>query len=135
MDLSIYLKIPKISPRAYIFQRPFLNEGLIFGGAYIRRGLSMGENLHFKIDLASLIVGRKFTELLIFRAVADPRNSQKNTKYHEIRQKYFQIHVSKTYLILILAIRPFLFTPNIQIYLETSSLQQVNSVPKLCRRS
>ena len=124
MDLSIYLKIPKISPGAYIFQRPFLNEGLIFGGAYIRRGLSMGENLHFKIDLASLIVGRKFTELLIFRAVADPQNSQKNTKYHEIRQKYFQIHVSKTYLILILAIRPFLFTPNIQIYLETSSLQQ-----------
>ena len=32
-------KIPKISPGAYIFSKaPF--EGLIFGGAYIRRGLS-----------------------------------------------------------------------------------------------
>ena len=36
-----YRKIPKISPRAYIFQRPFLRglflEGPIFGGAYVRR--------------------------------------------------------------------------------------------------
>ena len=58
---------------------------------------------------------------------------QKNVKYREIRPKYFQIHVGKTYLILILAIRPVLFTPNVQIYLETSSLQQVpvNNVPKV----
>lgn len=56
---------------------------------------------------------------------------KKNAKYREIRQKYFQIHVSKTYLTLILAIRPVLFTPNVQIYLETSSLQRVNNVPKL----
>ena len=55
------------------------------------------------------------TGLLIFRAVADPRNSQKNEKYREIHQKYGQIHVGKTYLILILAIRPVLFTPNVQI--------------------
>ena len=55
------------------------------------------------------------TGLLIFRAVADPRNSHKNAKYCQIRQKYFQIHVAKTYLILILAIRPVLFTPNVQI--------------------
>ena len=60
-----------------------------------------------------------------------PRNSQKNVKYRKIRQKYFQIHVGKTYLILILAIRPVLFTPNVQIYLETSSLQRVNDAPKL----
>ena len=52
-------------------------------------------------------------------------------KSREIRQKYFQRHVCKTYLILILAIRPILFTPNVQIYLETSSLQWVNNVPKL----
>ena len=81
------------------------------------------------------------TGLLVFRAVADPRNSaifaksreipQQKAKYREIRQKYFQIHVGKTYLILILAIRPVLFTPNVQIYLETSSLQRVNNVPKL----
>ena len=45
-----------------------------------------------------------------------PRNSPKNAKYREICQKYFQIHVGKTYLILILAIRPVLFTPNVQIY-------------------
>ena len=36
-----YRKIPKISPGAYIFQKPFLRglflEGLIFGGAYLRR--------------------------------------------------------------------------------------------------
>ena len=36
-----YHKIPKRSPGAYIFQRPFLRglflEGLIFGGAYLRR--------------------------------------------------------------------------------------------------
>ena len=30
--LGSYHKIPKISPRAYIFE----NEGLIFGGAYVR---------------------------------------------------------------------------------------------------
>ena len=57
----------------------------------------------------------RFTGLLIFRAVADPRNSGISAKSREIRQKYFQIHVGKTYLILILAIRPVLFTPNVQI--------------------
>ena len=40
-----YRKIPKISPGAYIFQRPFL------------RGLSTEGNLRFKIDQASLIFG------------------------------------------------------------------------------
>ena len=39
-SLSFYCKIPKISPGAYIFQRPFLRglflKGLIFGGAYLR---------------------------------------------------------------------------------------------------
>ena len=38
-----------------------LFEGLTFGGAYIRRGLSTEGNLHFKLDRASLIVGSKFT--------------------------------------------------------------------------
>ena len=37
--LNSYRKMPKISPGAYIFQRPFLRglflEGLIFGGAYV----------------------------------------------------------------------------------------------------
>ena len=48
--VMVTVKIPKIKPRAYIFQRPFLRglflEGLIFGGAYLRR----------EIDWASLIV-------------------------------------------------------------------------------
>ena len=61
--------------------------------------------------------GRGPAKFRYFREI--PRNSQKNTKYREIRQKYFQIHVGKTHLILILAIRPVLFTSNVQIYLET----------------
>ena len=59
-----------------------------------------------------------YTGLLIFHVVADPRNSLKNAKYREIRQKYFQIHVGKAYLILILAIRPALFTPNPKFILK-----------------
>ena len=43
-----------------------LFEGLIFGGAYVRRGLSTEENLRFKIDWASLIVGSKFTVFASF---------------------------------------------------------------------
>ena len=43
------VKIPKISPGAYSFQRPFL------------RGLCTEGNLRFKIDWASLIFGKKFT--------------------------------------------------------------------------
>ena len=46
-QLVTYRKIPKISARAYIFQRPFL------------RGFSMEGNLHFKIDWASLIYSWK----------------------------------------------------------------------------
>ena len=65
-----YRKIPKISPGAYIFQRPFLRglflEGLMFGGAYVRRGLSTEGNLRFKIDWASRIVGSKFTVFALF---------------------------------------------------------------------
>ena len=39
---------------------------LIFGGAYIRRGLSTEGSLRFKIDWASLIVGSKFTVFALF---------------------------------------------------------------------
>ena len=42
-------KIPKISPAAYIFQRPFLRglflEGLIFGGAYLRREICVSNSI------------------------------------------------------------------------------------------
>ena len=40
-------------------------EGFIFGGVYIRRGLSKEGNLRFKIDWASLIVGSKFIVLAL----------------------------------------------------------------------
>ena len=49
-----YRKIPKLSPGAYIFQRPFL------------RGLSTEGYLLFKIDWASLILGGKCTVLALF---------------------------------------------------------------------
>ena len=45
--LKNYRKIPKISLEAYIFERPFLRglflEGLIFGGAYIRREICVSK--------------------------------------------------------------------------------------------
>ena len=37
-----YRKIPKISPGAYIFSEA-LFEGLIFGGAYLRRGICVSK--------------------------------------------------------------------------------------------
>ena len=44
-----YRKIPKISPGAYIFQRPFLRglflKGLIFGGAYVRRKICVSKSI------------------------------------------------------------------------------------------
>ena len=44
----MYRKIPKISPGAYIFQRPFLRGlflvGLIFGGAYLRREICVSKS-------------------------------------------------------------------------------------------
>ena len=54
-----YRKIPKISPGAYIFQRPFLR-GLFLEGLYAEG------NLRFKIDWASLIPGNKFTVFALF---------------------------------------------------------------------
>ena len=52
-------------PQGLYFSKA-LFEGLIFGRAYIRRGLSTEGNLHFKIDWASLIVGSKFTIFALF---------------------------------------------------------------------
>ena len=49
------VKISRNTPRGLYFSKA-LFEGLIFGGAYIRRGLSTEGNLCFKIDWASLIV-------------------------------------------------------------------------------
>ena len=48
-------KIPKISPEAYIFQRPLLRglflEGLIFGGAYLRREICVSKSIGLAIQL------------------------------------------------------------------------------------
>ena len=48
-EASKYRKIPKISPGTYIFQRPFLRglflEGLIFGGAYVRREICVSKSI------------------------------------------------------------------------------------------
>ena len=52
-------------PRGLYFSKA-LFERLIFGGAYIRRGLSTEGNLRFKIDWASLTVGSKFTVFALF---------------------------------------------------------------------
>ena len=44
-----YCKIPKISPGAYIFQRPFWRglflEGPIFGGAYLQREICVSKSI------------------------------------------------------------------------------------------
>ena len=49
LSQMIYHKIQKISPGAYIFQRPFLRglflEGLIFGGAYLRREICVSKSI------------------------------------------------------------------------------------------
>ena len=44
-------------------------DGLVFGGAYIRRGLSMEGNLRFNIDWASHLVGSKFSVFALFYLV------------------------------------------------------------------
>ena len=50
-----YRKIPKISRGAYIFQRPFLRglflEGLIFGGAYLRREICVSKSIGLALQL------------------------------------------------------------------------------------
>ena len=71
-----YRKIPKISPGAYIFQRPFL------------RGLFLEGNLRFKIDWASLIARSKFTIFALFYFVFEgnfPNTSPRGGLYLEGR--------------------------------------------------
>ena len=55
----IYKLCFRISPRAYIFERPLL------------RGLSTERNLRFKIDWASLVAGSKFIVFALFYIVFD----------------------------------------------------------------
>ena len=70
------------------------------------------------------------TGLLIFRAVAEPRNSQKLAKYREIQYKSYQTrlyNIFETYL----SYWGYLLALNLQIYLHTSSLKRANNVLKL----
>ena len=50
-----YCKIPKISPGAYIFQRPFLRGlfmvGLMFGGAYLWREICVSKSIGLALYL------------------------------------------------------------------------------------
>ena len=69
-----YRKIPKITPGAYIFQRPLSTEG----------------NLRFKIDWAIRIVGSKFTVFALFYFVFEgifPSTSPLGGLYLEERFK------------------------------------------------
>ena len=53
-----YRKIPKISPGAYIFQRPFLRglflEGPIFGGVYLRREICVYKSIGLTLYLRAI---------------------------------------------------------------------------------
>ena len=53
--LLCYRKIPKISPGACIFQRPFLRglflEGLIYGGAYLRWDICVSKSIGLALYL------------------------------------------------------------------------------------
>ena len=60
-----YRKIPENKPQGLHFSKA-LFEGVIFGGAYIRRGFPTEGKLRFKIDWASRIVGSKFTVFALF---------------------------------------------------------------------
>ena len=87
----IYLKIPKISPGAYIFQRPFW------------RGLSTEGNLRFKIDWASLIFGSKFTVFALFYCVFEgnfPSTSPRGTSIWrgDLTEVFFVLPVWEAYI-------------------------------------
>ena len=59
-----YRKIPKMSPGAYIFQRPFLRglflEGLIFSGAYLWREICVSRSIGLAYSW------KKFTVFALF---------------------------------------------------------------------
>ena len=58
--LNCYRKIPKISPWAYIFQRPFLRglflEGLIFGGVYLWREICVSKSIGLAFSLEGILL-------------------------------------------------------------------------------
>ena len=84
-----YHKIPKLSPGAYIFQRPFWRE------------LSTEQNLHFQIDWPSLIVGSEFTVFALFYFEGNfPSTSPRGGLYLEGRfnRGFFKLPVWSLYM-------------------------------------
>ena len=72
-ELIRYRKIPKISPEAYSFQRPFLRglflEGLKFGGAYVRREICVSKSIGLALFLDGNLEGLIFVILRYFLSV------------------------------------------------------------------
>ena len=81
-----YRKIQKISPGAYIFQRPFLR-GLYSEGMY-------GGKFAFQSRLDQLIVGRKFTVFSLFYLVFEGTVFKDNPRGAQIRRG----HLTKGFL-------------------------------------
>ena len=63
INLVKYRKIPKISPGGLYFSKTLI-EGLIFGGAYIRRGLSTESFLRY--EFRGLIFGGAYMRRGLF---------------------------------------------------------------------
>ena len=61
-----YRKFPNQNKLRGLYFSKALSQGPIFGGAYIRRGLCTEGNLRFKIDWASLVVGRTLAVFALF---------------------------------------------------------------------
>ena len=78
--------------------------------------------------------------LLIFRVVAEPRNSGKSAESREIHKntKNTAKFLSNTCLYNIFgtyfSYRGYLLAVNLKIYLRTSSLERANNVPETTRR-
>ena len=66
-----------------------------------------------------------------FRYFCEIPKKTRNTAKSARNISKYMLAKHNIYLRLILAIRPVLFTPNVQIFLETSSLRRVNNIPKL----
>ena len=75
-------------PRGLYFSKA-LFEGLIFGGAYIRRGLCRGGSLRFNIDWVSFIVRRKITVFALFYFVFEGNFPSTSSRGAFIRMGHF----------------------------------------------
>ena len=121
-------KIPENSennPLGLYFSKA-LFEGLIFGGVYFWRGFSTEGNLRFKIDWASLIVGRVFTVFALFYFVfTSPRGAYIWTGLYMEELifgflRYMLYRGSLPYFLLLLALRISFVIPRTSIVICSS---------------